>query len=163
MLVALGLEQREWLQERLLKSTAKFKVIISPVPWSYNAKPEMEGRMDTWAGYKVERMSLFSFLHAHKIRGVFLLSADRHRSELWKIERKEGYPLYEFSSSRLTNTHYHPIMEGSLFGYNSTNSFGKLSFQLRGPDAKVTYEIYSIENALIYTFDLPLTHLKDEL
>lgn len=152
----LGLEQREWLQERLLKSTAKFKVIISPVPWSYAAKPEMEGRMDTWAGYKVERMSLFSFLHAHKIRGVFLLSADRHRSDLWKIDRKEGYPLYEFSSSRLTNTHYHPVMEGSLFGYNSTNSFGKLTFQVQGSNAKVTYEIYGIENELIYSFDLPL-------
>ncbi|MEM9932353.1 MAG: alkaline phosphatase D family protein [Bacteroidota bacterium] len=159
----LGITQMKWLKERLLKSTAKFKVIISPVPWSFTAKPEMQGRMDTWAGYKAERRTLFSFLSQQNIKGVFLLSADRHRSDIWKIERKEGYPLYEFSSSRLTNTHYHPIMEGSLFGYNSANSFGKLSFQLRGPDAKVTYEIYSIENELIYTFDLPLTHLKDEL
>jgi len=142
----LGPVQLQWLFDKLKRSTATFKVIASPVPWAHGTKP---GSLDTWDGYVDERETIFSFLEENKINGVILLSADRHRSDAWRIERQNGYPLYEFESSRLTNIHLHKLMPGALFGYNDKCSFGKLSFDTTLPDPQVSYEVYSIDNELI--------------
>ena len=153
----LGPVQKKWLFKKLNSSKAAFKVLASPVPWSYGAKP---GSRDPWQGYKAEREEIFSFLEANKIDGVILISADRHRSDIWKIERPNGYPLYEFESSKLTNIHTHKIMPGSLFGYNKKCSFGLLQFDTAIPDPQVTYKIINIDNEVIYTFSLKRSQLK---
>ncbi|MCP4609948.1 MAG: tetratricopeptide repeat protein [Planctomycetes bacterium] len=152
----LGDVQKMWLLKKLKSSKATFKVIASPVPWSYGAKP---GSKDPWQGYKAEREQIFSFLASNKIDGVILISADRHRSDIWKIERPQGYDLYEFESSKLTNIHTHKIMPGSLFGYNKKCSFGRLQFDTSIPDPQVTYKIISIDNEVIYTFSLKKSQL----
>ncbi|MDT8300020.1 MAG: alkaline phosphatase D family protein [Sedimentisphaerales bacterium] len=152
----LGDVQKMWLLKKLKSSKATFKVIASPVPWSYGAKP---GSQDPWQGYKAEREQIFSFLESNKIDGVILISADRHRSDIWKIERPKGYDLYEFESSKLTNIHTHKIMPGSLFGYNKKCSFGRLQFDTTIPDPQVTYKIISIDNEVIYTFSLKKSQL----
>jgi len=156
----LGDVQKKWLFEKLKSSKATFKVLASPVPWAFGAKP---GSRDPWQGYKAEREEIFSFLEANEIDGVILISADRHRSDIWKIERSNGYPLYEFESSKLTNIHTHKVMPGSLFGYNKKCSFGLLQFDTAIPDPQVTYKIINIDNEVIYTFSLKksqLTHKK---
>ena len=156
----LGDAQKKWLFKKLKSSKAAFKVLASPVPWAFGAKP---GSRDPWQGYKAEREEIFSFLEANEIDGVILISADRHRSDIWKIDRPNGYPLYEFESSKLTNIHTHKVMPGSLFGYNKKCSFGLLRFDTAIPDPQVTYKIINIDNEVIYTFSLKrsqLTHKK---
>ena len=56
---------------------------------------------------EAEREAIFSFINENKINGVVLISADRHRSDAWRIAREDGYAFYEFSSSKLTNVHTH--------------------------------------------------------
>jgi alkaline phosphatase D len=156
----LGAAQKKWLFERLGESDATFKVIASPVPWSFGAKPGNAG-MDTWEGFREEREEIFSFLERRKIDGVLLIAADRHRSDAWKNERDNGYPLYEFESSRLTNIHTHPVMPGSLFGYNNKCSFGLIAFDTTASDPTVTYRIVNIDNEVIHALVLrksQLTH-----
>ena len=96
----LGRTQKAWLKKQLRRSRATFKVIASPVPWVLKAKGNS---LDTWRGFQAEREEIFSHLEKEEIDGVILISADRHRSDLWRIERKRGYPLYEFESSRISN------------------------------------------------------------
>jgi len=156
----LGPVQMQWLLKALKQSTGTFKVIASPVPWSYGAKP---GSLDPWQGYTAEREQIFSFLEENSIEGVVLISADRHRSDAWKIERENGYTLYEFESSKISNIHTHGIMPGSMFGYNDTCSFGLLTFDTMSSDPTVAYEIYNIDNHLIHKITLKksqLTHKK---
>ena len=152
----LGDAQKIWLFKKLKSSKATFKVLASPVPWSYGAKP---GSRDPWQGYKTEREQIFSFLESNRIDGVILISADRHRSDIWKIERPNGYRLYEFESSKLTNIHTHKIMPGSLFGYNKKCSFGLLQFDTAAADPQVTYKIINIDKEVIYTFSLKKSQL----
>ena len=152
----LGDAQKIWLFKKLKSSKATFKVIASPVPWSYGAKP---GSNDPWQGYKTERELIFTFLKSNKIDGVLLIAADRHRSDIWKINRPDGYPLYEFESSRLTNIHTHKIMPGSLFGYNKKCSFGMLQFDTIMSDPQVTYKIINIDKEVVYTFTLKKSQL----
>ena len=139
----LGPVQKKWLFERLQQSTSSFKVIASSVPWAFESKGDA---VDTWNGFREERTEIFDFLAENRIGGVILISADRHRSDAWRIERPNGYPLYEFESSRLTNEAVHELMPGALFGYNEKQSFGLLAFDTTVPDHTVTYRIVSIDN-----------------
>ncbi len=153
----LGPVQKAWLLKQLKASKATFKVIASGVPWAFGAKGNS---LDTWNGYREERNEIFKFLAKNRMNGIVLLSADRHRSDVWRIERSDGYPLYEFESSRLTNQHVHKVMPGSLFGYNKKQSFGLLTFDTTLPDPTVTYQIFSIDNELIYTVKVKLSEIS---
>ena len=155
----LGVAQKKWLFQKLKSSRATFKVLASPVPWAFGAKP---GSLDPWQGYKAEREQIFSFLETNRIDGVILISADRHRSDAWKIERKDGYDLYEFESSKLTNIHTHKVMPGALFGYNKKCSFGLLTFDTTKTDPEVTYQIISIDDEVIWKLKLNKSQLTYE-
>ncbi|MCK5441288.1 MAG: alkaline phosphatase D family protein [Maribacter sp.] len=158
----LGEYQKKWLKEKLKTSTATFKVISSSVPWAKNTKP---GSDDTWDGFPKEREEIFSFIEENKIEGVLLLSADRHRSDAWKIERENGYALYDLMSSKLTNIHTHKLMEGSLFAYNKECSFGTLEFDTTVQDPSVTYVIKNIDNEEIHKMTIFKSQLdfKEEI
>ena len=155
----LGEVQKQWLFDQLKASTATFKVIGTSVPISSGTKPGNAGN-DTWDGFSEEREEIFSFIEKNKIEGVFFVAADRHRSDAWKTNRKNGYPFYEFMSSRLTNNHTHPVMPNSLFGYNKTPSFGLLEFDTTSKDPKVIYRIFNIENEEIHQMTVYKTELS---
>jgi len=153
----LGPVQKAWLKKQVKQSTAQFKVIVSSVPWTFNSKG---GARDTWNGFHEERKEIFDFLAENKINGVVTLSADRHRSEAWRNERPNGYPLYEFESSRLTNEHVHELVPGAIFGYNAKQSFGLLTFDLTGDDPFVTFQGVSIDDESVGTVSVKLSEIS---
>jgi len=156
----LGACQKAELKKALLASTATFKVICSTVPMGYKIKAKNEF-CDTWDGYDEERREIFKFLDDNKIEGVFILAADRHRSDARVIEREGGYPLYEFMSSRLTNQIRHGRSgRGLLFCYNEKCSFGKISFDLTVDDPTATYDVVTIDNETVHSFTLKRSQLK---
>ncbi len=153
----LGPVQKEWLLKALKSSKGAFKVLASPVAWAFGTKP---GSLDTWEGYPEEREEIFSFLEKNRMDGVILLSADRHRSDAWRIERPEGYRFYDFESSKLTNIHTHALIPGALFGYNDKCSFGLLTFDTTKEDPEVSYEIMSIDDELIHKITLKRSQIS---
>ena len=140
----LGPVQKKWLKEQLKAADGTFKVLVSSVPWDFRTKGDS---LDTWNGYKEEHEEILSFIESEEIEGVVLMSADRHRSDAWKISRPNGYDLYEFNSSRLTNQHIHEAMEkrGAIFSYNDPQSFGLVTFDTTLDDPEVTYEVVNID------------------
>ena len=147
----LGPDQKKWLKERLKASTGTFKIIASSVPWAYGTKG---GSKDTWDGFPDEREEIFSFIEDNKIEGVVLISADRHRSDAWKMERENAYPLYDLMSSKLTNVVSHGLVKGALFGYNEKCSFGLLSFDTTKADPEMTYDIVNIDNEVMHSLTI---------
>ena len=121
------------------------------MPWVFEAKGDSK---DTWNGYKDERAIIFDHLKANKIEGVILMSADRHRSDLWKIERDGAYPFYEFNSSRLTNQHVHKTMNKAVFSYNEKQSFGVVEFDTTIENPSVTYSIMTIDGEKVHSHAL---------
>ena len=154
----LGPVQMKWLK-KALKKPAKFTILCSNVPMAPKVKP---GSKDTWDGYSGERQRIYKYIAEQKIPGVVILSADRHRSDVYKIDTEiEGmYPLYEFSSSRLTNQHVHKIIKSSLFGYNEKQSFGRIDFDLKADDPTVKYTIINIDGEAVYTLEVKLSELQ---
>jgi alkaline phosphatase D len=147
----LGPVQKTWLLDGLKKSKATFKIVASSVAWASGAKP---GSRDTWDGFPAEREEIFSQVEKNGIDGVVLLSADRHRSDAWKISRPNGYPLYDLLSSRLTNTETHELMPGALFGYNDKCSFGLLRFDTLRDDPQVTFEVVNIDGQTVHSLTI---------
>ena len=156
----LGPVQMAWLK-KTLKKPATFKILCSNVPLAPNVKP---GSKDTWDGYSGERQSIYQFIAEEKIPGVLILSADRHRSDAYKIDAGiDGmYPLYEFSSSRLTNQHVHKIIESSLFGYNEKQSFGRVDFDVKAEDPTVKYTIINIDGEAMHSLEVKRSELQFE-
>lgn len=153
----LGPAQKAWLLDALKKSTATFKVIASGVPWAFDAKADSK---DTWNGFRDERKEIFDFLADNNINGVLLLSGDRHRTDIRKIDRENGYTLYDWESCRLTNTHVAPLEHGAIFEYNDKQTFGIIKFDTTLPDPLVTFEPMSIDNEKLYEHKLKLTQLS---
>ena len=155
----LGPVQKAWLKETLKNSTGTFKVLASPVPWTEGIKP---GSRDPWDGYPKEREEIFSFIESNKINGVFLIAADRHRTDLRMTERPNGYDLYEFESSRLTNRHTHSVVKtpGLIWGYNKTCSFGLMRFDTTAMNPSVSFECVSIDGDIIHQHKLTADQLQ---
>ena len=145
----LGPVQIEWLKKTLKGLKGTFKVICSSVPWDFRTKGDS---LDTWNGYQDERELIYSFIEENKIEGVFLMSADRHRSDAWRMDRADGYSFYEFNSSRLTNQHVHKEMTdaGALFSYNKKQSFGLVDIDTTKADPTATYSVVSIDGEIIH-------------
>jgi alkaline phosphatase D len=152
----LGAEQKAWLLDGLKSSKATFKLIASSVPWAPEAKP---GSRDTWDGFAEEREEIFAEIEKHRIGGVLLLSADRHRSEAWEIKRPGGGAFYDLLSARLTNIHTHECVPGAIFCYNDKCSFGLLTFEERG-EPQVRYEVVDIDGRTQHTLTLKLSDLQ---
>ena len=149
----LGPVQKAWLKKTLAASKGTFKVLCSPVPFTEKIKP---GSKDPWDGYPEEREEIFSFIGENKIVGVFLVAADRHRTDLRTTERPNGYTLYEFESSRLTNRHTHGVVKtpGLIWGFNEKCSFGLMRFDTTAADPQVVFECISIDGETKETFTL---------
>jgi len=153
----LGAVQLAWLKEELNKSKGTFKVICSSVPWDYRTKGSS---LDTWNGFQGERDEIFNHLVDNKIEGVILMSADRHRSDAWKIDRDNGYSLYEFNSSRLTNQHVHGTMQQAVFSYNQKQSFGTVEFDTTADDPTVVYKVVTIDGEVVHELPIKRSQLK---
>jgi len=155
----LGPVQMKWLKKTLKEKPATFTVICTNVPMAPKVKP---GSKDTWDGYPEERSAIYQFIADQKIPGVVILSADRHRSDAYKVDTEINgmYPLFEFSSSRLTNQHVHKLIDHSLFGYNDKQSFGKIDFDLTTEDPTVKYTIINIDGKKIHDLTVKLSQLQ---
>ncbi len=153
----LGPVQKEWLLAKLKASKATFKVIASGTLWTEHAD---KGGKDSWWGVREEREEIFSAIERENIGGVILLSADRHRTDVYKIERPNAYDLYEFETSKLTNDHTHPTKPKALFSYNEGNFFGLLRFDLTKPDPEITFECITIEDKKVYELTLKRSQLQ---
>lgn len=154
----LGAFQKKWLLDGLAASEATFKIIVSPVPFTEGIKP---GSKDPWDGYPEEREEIFSWIESEKIDGVFLVAADRHRTDLRTTKREKGYDFYEFMSSRLTNQHTHGVVQtpGLIWGYKDTCSFGLMEFDTTGENPSVRFRCIDIEGKEHHNYLLELDEI----
>ncbi len=67
--------QKQWLKDSLLASTARWKFILTSVPFNSTAKRLPK---DAWSGFSNERSELINWIHLHEIHGVILVSGDLH-------------------------------------------------------------------------------------
>jgi alkaline phosphatase D len=92
----LGETQWQWLEEELQKPSA-IKIIGS----SIQLLSEFTG-WESWANFPNDRKRLFSLIKKHQVNGVLIISGDTYWGEVSKISSNVDYPLWEVTSSGLT-------------------------------------------------------------
>jgi len=94
-----GQQQMRWLENALLESTARFKIIVAGGQMLNNGD-NFEG----WNHFPTEQHAFLDWLAQTHTKGILFLSGDRHITELLKLERGKDYPLYEFTCSPLNSS-----------------------------------------------------------
>lgn len=92
----LGESQWQWLAEELQKPS-QIKIIAS----SLQLLPEFTG-WESWANFPHDRARLFALIKKYQVNGVIIISGDTHWGEMSKVTDNLDYPLWEVTSSGLT-------------------------------------------------------------
>ncbi|MBD61747.1 metallophosphatase [bacterium] len=93
----LGEDQWEWL-EKQLQIPAKVRLF----GMSTQFLAEFNG-WEAWANMPLEKERMIQLIRKTKAEGVIFLSGDTHWAELSMVEEEGLYPLYDLTSSGLTN------------------------------------------------------------
>lgn len=95
----LGEAQWRWLEEQL-RVPAELRIIASSIQFI----SEFSGA-EAWANMPREKQRMLDLLQRTRARGVLFISGDRHWAELSRLDRPGDYPLYDLTSSALTEEH----------------------------------------------------------
>ncbi|MCE9561391.1 MAG: alkaline phosphatase D family protein [Planctomycetes bacterium] len=137
----LGTKQREWLEEALLKSKAKWNVLAQQVMMGMVDREtgnEKKYSMDAWPGYAHERMKLMKFLADNKVSNPMVLSGDVHSNwlnELRVDDRKQETPIVatEFVGTSISSKGNGKVINPKhLAALQSENPFVKFHNDERG-------------------------------
>jgi alkaline phosphatase D len=157
-----GEAQLQWLMDSLAGSNATFKVIVVG-----NQATNKMNTHESFTAYPGEQEKLMNFLAEHDIPGVLFLSGDRHFTELLKTDRKDSYPIYEFTSSPLSSGTYGNLkeskeyenpqrVEGTLV-FDDQN-FGMMHVKGDEDNRRLVLETYGSDGEKLWDFSI---HEKD--
>lgn len=119
----LGSQQWKWLEGELLKP-ADVRIICTSTQFcvEYNG-------YEAWANFPLEQAKMIDLIEKTQANGVMFISGDVHYAELNVAKPENMYPLYDVTSSGITETwdHVEPSVyrEGQAF---QPNNFGGIEF-----------------------------------
>jgi alkaline phosphatase D len=144
----LGEAQWQWLEQELKNSKANIHLIASGIQMI----PE-EHVWEKWANFPRERQRLFELLARTQVKGVILLSGDRHIAEISRYTHQGiSYPVYEVTASGLT--HSATQNEGEPNKHRVGNlinvlNFGLITINWDKQPAEVQLQIKGLGNQLL--------------
>lgn len=135
----LGEAQWKWLEEQL-KKPATVRILVSSIQ-----VVAQEHHHEKWHNLPHERDRLYKLIRDTGAAGLFCISGDRHLAELSVMDAALGYPLYDLTSSGLTQafskwrrleTNRHRVMT-----MNVGNNFGVIAIDWSRPDPFLSFQI----------------------
>lgn len=141
----LGAEQKRWLKESVSRSTAKWKVIVSPTPW---VGPDRGAKGDNYANKAFATEGNEMRAWASKVKNLFVVTGDRHW-QYHSVDPSTG--LHEFSCGPASDEHaggtpgenkeYHRFhrLKGGYAGVEASAD-GRLTLRLHDVNGTVVYE-----------------------
>lgn len=134
----LGAEQWLWLENELAQP-ATIRFICSSTPFGSEASGD-----ETWSNFPVEQQKMYDLLQSTQANGIVFLSGDVHYAELSKRIIPGLYPIYDFTSSGLTQVD--PIADGNQYrvgtAYTDRN-FGMIEINWSIADPEIKFIIYN--------------------
>jgi alkaline phosphatase D len=147
----LGEDQWKWLASELEKNEASIHIIASGyqiIAW--------EPFFEKWSNFPVARERLFELLKRTNPNRAFLLSGDRHISEVAKLDLEGlNYPLYEFTCSGLTHTWSDNWPEENMYRVTDLivkKNFGIINIEWNDDLPSITFEIRGKDNQLFTSY-----------
>lgn len=156
----LGNDQTKWLKKQLLDCKGPFIIVSCGTMWT----DHVSNGKDSWGRYDPEgREQLFRFIEDNRIRGVLLLSGDRHGACGFRIPRPSGYTFYEFEAASLGGREG-PAKEAkgnpdALYAMTGQYAFGEFTFDAALDDPEVTFRLIHEEGETLYEHKLKRSEL----
>lgn len=151
----LGEKQWQWLETEL-KKPAKIKLIGS----SLQLLADFTG-WEAWANFPFDRNRLFDFIKNQKINGVMLLSGDTHWGEVSKYEDNMPYPLWEVTSSGLTEEWKEVSPNKHRVGkYTHKVNYGFIDIDWSKSDPLIHFGLKNINGAVVNSTEFALSTIR---
>jgi alkaline phosphatase D len=151
----LGEEQWQWLEEQLKKPSA-IKIIGS----SLQLLPEFTG-WESWANFPEDRKRLFSLIKKHKVNGVLIISGDTHWGEVSKVSLNLDYPLWEVTSSGLTQEWKNVSPNKHRMGtFTSKVNYGEILIDWNDKNPKISLRIKDVKGDVFTQHDIKLSDIS---
>ena len=83
--------------------------------------------------------------------GLIILSGDRHRGEMSKLEGAAPYPLYDITSSALNMSHPIDYVEPNAHRIGklvNENNFGLMTIDWDKPDPEITNQLRDVKDSV---------------
>ena len=132
----LGAEQWTWLEEQL-KKPARLRIIASSNQFSH----EYNG-WESWTNLPYEQQKMLDLIKSTEANGVIFLSGDVHWGELSKMQVDGLYPIYDVTSSGITQTWDEPEPNKNRIGkVFMGNNYGLIEINWNMPDPELNISI----------------------
>ncbi len=142
----LGATQWEWLEIQLRQS-AEVRLIVSSIQFV----AEFAG-CESWANFPREKEKFLAVLARTRAAGVLFVSGDRHWSEFSKMPGPLGYPLYDFTSSGMTQRHPRGTPTPNKYRVQPATfheaNVGHLQIDWEAPDPVLTIKIVGADGTV---------------
>lgn len=154
----LGEAQWTWLATQL-KVPAKVRILVSSVQVI-----AQDHGWEKWYNFPHERERLYKLIADTKASGVVCVSGDRHLAELSVMEAGIGYPLYDLTTSGLTEANQKfrklEVHRHRLATMNWGNNFGFISIDWTAEDPLIRLQVRDVDGEVTIQEKLPLRLLQ---
>ncbi|WP_448551795.1 alkaline phosphatase D family protein [Thalassotalea montiporae] len=151
----LGERQWRWLESEL-KKPATVKIIAS----SLQLLPEFTG-WESWANFPSDRDRLLNFIKQEKIPGVIIISGDTHWGEISKVTEHEMYPLWEVTSSGLSEKWKDVSPNKHRQGqYTHDVNYGFIEIDWNKTDPEIVFGLKQVDGQVFSQHQLKLSRLS---
>jgi alkaline phosphatase D len=154
----LGETQWQWLDEQLRKP-AKVRILCSSIQ-----VVAQDHHHEKWQNLPHERERLFKLIHDTGAAGLFCISGDRHLAELSMMDAGIGYPLYDLTSSGLTQAASKwrklEINRHRVMTMNVGNNFGMILIDWSRADPRISLQARDEAGDIAIQEKLPLSVLR---
>ncbi|TNE66133.1 MAG: alkaline phosphatase family protein [Alphaproteobacteria bacterium] len=152
----LGEKQWQWLEGEL-KKPARLRIIGSSLQF-ISTFPGWEA----WALFPNERKRMIELIDRTRAEGVLFISGDTHWAELSCQPSGVPYPLYDFTSSGLTETWYNMSpnvyrLPGHMF---TKANFGAIEIDWQVPDPMIVLQARDVDGKPVFEKSLLLSQLS---
>ncbi|HLT93413.1 MAG TPA: hypothetical protein VKZ56_02575, partial [Membranihabitans sp.] len=150
----------KWLKEELLNCDAPFIILSCGSMWS----DYVSNGKDSWGVNDPDgREEILSFIEKNNIKGVILISGDRHGARGFSIPRKSGFQFYEFEPGSLGARVGPPAQKAEwvtqLFGIDGQFAFGEITFQPSDLDPSFVFRLITDEGKIVYEKEIHRSEL----
>ena len=151
----LGEAQWNWLKNQFLKS-ADLRIIATSNQFGI----EYNG-YEAWANVPKEQEKMVSLIRETQANGVIFISGDVHWGELSRLETPDCYPLYDVTSSGITQTWNHIEPNANrLYKAEALNNFGEINIDWSKSDPEISLKIHNVKGETSLSHTLFLSELR---
>lgn len=152
----LGEAQWQWLEQQL-QVPSKIKIIGSSLQF-IATQPGWEA----WSNFPHERQRLINLIKKYQVNGVFFISGDTHWSELSCQTDDVPYPMWDMTSSGLTETWDN--VSPNIYRWNdlsySGQNFGAIYIDWELNDPLIVFEVRDVKGNRVFQHAIKLSFLK---